>query len=290
MSNDRFSVLANRMAQIAKLNIINESDDGITREIKSRLWWTCYLTDTWASGGSGLPRQFNLLNAAPRLPMDERVFSGMQPGDPDVTPPEYSPGFWGYNVKLSCIYTLVADHLKTVVMTAAWDEEKIEDAVLELSVQLTAYEESLPVTMKYSPANLKLQIERGLGRQFIALHLALNHYYTLLFYQYLDRSRPTTTNGKAYADRCKQHALLFSDILHASRTHPGAEALYNIVGHVTVVSSSVLLHTFLFGNADEVQDMRQRLESNFESLVQLRKYWSSVELMVCTYTFNTLSI
>lgn len=274
------SVLANRMAQIAKLNTLDDSDDGITRDLKSRLWWTCYLTDTWASGGSGLPRQFNILNSAPRLPMDERVFNAMRPGDPDIPATEWTPGFWGYNVKLSCIYTQIADHLRMVVLTSAWDEEVIEDAVLELSVQLTAYEESLPLEMRYSPANLALQIERGFGRQFIALHLALNHYYTLLFYQYLDRSRPATTNGRAYAERCKQHAILFSGILHASRTQKGAEALYNIVGHVTVVSSSVLLHTFLFGNADEVQDMRERLESNFDSLVQLRKYWSSVELMV----------
>ncbi|KAH7411186.1 hypothetical protein BKA64DRAFT_662873 [Cadophora sp. MPI-SDFR-AT-0126] len=275
-----YFVLANRMAQIEKLNVVNEADDGITREIKLRLWWTCYLTDTWASGGSGLPRQFNILNVAPRLPMDEGIFWSMQPGDPDVSSYEWKPGFWGYNVKLACIYTQIADHTKRVVQTSAWDEEESEDTVLELSVQLTAYEESLPITMRYSPANLTLQVQRGLGRQFIALHLALNHYYVLLFYQYLDRNRPFTTNGKAYSERCKQHALLFCDILSASRTHAGAEALYNIVGHVTVVSSSVLLHTFLFGNPDEVLDIRRRLESNFESLVQLRKYWPSVELMI----------
>ena len=279
-------VLAHRMAQIEKLNALNEADDGITREIKLRLWWTCYLTDTWASGGSGLPRQFNILNVAPRLPMDEGIFWSMRPGDPDVSSYQWRPGFWGYNVKLACIYTQIADYTKLVVQTSAWDEEESEDTVRELSVQLTAYEESLPITMRYSLANLTLQVQRGLGRQFIALHLALNHYYTLLFYQYLDRNRPFTTNGKAYAERCKHHARLFCDILSASRTHGGAEALYNIVGHVTVVSSSVLLHTFLFGNSDEVLDIRRRLESNFESLVQLRKYWPSVELMVIAFSFD----
>lgn len=268
------------MAQIEKLNVFNETDGGITREVKLRLWWTCYLIDTWASGGSGLPRQFNLLNVAPRLPMDDEIFLNMRPGDPDIPSYQFRPGFWGYNVKLSSIYTQISDLTKRVVQTAVWDEDDIEDGVLELSVQLTAYEESLPITMRYSPANLTLQVQRGFGRQFIALHLALNHYYTLIFYQYLDRNRPVTINSKVYAKRCKQHALLFCDILRASRTHGGAEALYNIVGHVTVVSSSVLLHTFLFGNPDEVVDIRQRLESNFESLVQLCKYWPSVELMV----------
>lgn len=268
------------MAQIAKLNVFNDADDGITRETKLRIWWTCFLTDTWASGGSDLPRHFNILNLTPRLPMDEDIFGTMRPGDPDVPPDQWKPGFWGYNVKLACIYTSIADFTKYLVQTPTWDEEAIEDSVRELSVQLTAYEESLPVTMRYSSANLTLQVQRGYGRQFVALHLALNHYYTLLYYQYLDRNRPVTRNSSAYAQRCKQHALLFCDILSASRTHGGAEALYNIVGHITVVSSSVLLHTFLFGTLDEVVDIRRRLESNFDSLVQLRTYWPSVELMV----------
>jgi hypothetical protein len=268
------------MAQIAKLNVLNENDDGITRETKLRLWWTCYLVDTWASGGSGLPRQFDILNLAPRLPMDEEIFTNMRPGDPDVPSSEWRPGFWGYNVKMATIYSQITDLTKQIVHSSTWDEEVIEDGVRDLAVRLAAFEESLPMTMRYSPSNLTLQVKRGLGRNFIALHLGFNHYATLLFYQYLDRNRPFTTNGSAYAQRCKHHAILFSDIVKASRTCSGAEALYNIVGHVTVVSSSVLLHSFLFGNPDEVDDIRQRLESNFESLVQLRKYWPSVELMV----------
>ena len=125
-----------------------------------------------------------------------------------------------------------------------------------------------------------MHVSRGLGRTFIAFHLGYHHYCTLLFYQYLDLHRPPTRNGKAYATRCKVHATKFCDILKASREQREAEALYNIVGHITVVSSSVLLHTYLFGDVDELLDTRRRLESNLESLVQLRSYWSSVELMV----------
>ncbi|OBT92151.2 hypothetical protein VE01_10043 [Pseudogymnoascus verrucosus] len=275
-----YFVLANRMAQIAKLSVLNDADDGITRETKLRLWWTCYLVDTWASGGSGLPRQFDILNAAPRLPMDEEAFLNMRPGDPDVPASEWRPGFWGYNVKMATIYSHISDLTKRIIISTIWEEEAIEDAVRESAVELTAFEESLPTTMRYSLSNLTLQVERGLGRNFIALHLGYNHYATLLYYQYLDRNRPFTTNGAAYAQRCKHHATLFSEILEASRNHGGAEALYNIVGHVTVVSSSVLLHSFLFGDPNEVDYIRQRIESNFESLVQLRRYWPSVELMI----------
>jgi hypothetical protein len=287
LANIKWLVLANRMAQIAKLSVLNDADDGITRETKLRLWWTCYLVDTWASGGSGLPRQFDILNAAPRLPMDEEAFLNMRPGDPDVPASEWRPGFWGYNVKMATIYSHISDLTKRIIKSTIWEEEAIEDAVRESAVELTAFEESLPTTMRYSLSNLTLQVERGLGRNFIALHLGYNHYATLLYYQYLDRNRPFTTNGAAYAQRCKHHATLFSEILEASRNHGGAEALYNIVGHVTVVSSSVLLHSFLFGDPNEVDYIRQRIESNFESLVQLRRYWPSVELMVSVCPSNS---
>ena len=152
------------MAQIAKLGVLDDADDGITRETKLRVWWTCYLVDTWASGGSGLPRQFDILNLAPRLPMDEEVFSTMRPGDPDVLACEWKPGFWGYNVRMATIYNHITNLTKRIINSIVWDEEAIEDAVRELAVELTAFEESLPITMRYSLSNLTLQVERGLGQ------------------------------------------------------------------------------------------------------------------------------
>lgn len=77
------------------------------------------------------------------------------------------------------------------------------------------------------------------------------------------------------------NANIICDILRASREVEGADAIYDIVGHLAVVSSSVLVHTFLFGDTAELPDAKRRLESNLESLVQLREYWPSVELIVC---------
>jgi hypothetical protein len=273
-------VLANRMAQILNLGVVREADDGITRETKLRLWWTCFIIDTWASGGSNLSRQFKLQVRQPRVPMDEVTFFEMKPGDPDVTVMEWKPGLWGYMVKLVEIYARIQDLNKYLAESPEWDEDSIEDAVRGLAVELNAFEQDLRPEIRYSGTNLTLHTSRGIGRTFIAFHLGYHHYCTLLFYQYLDQRRPPTRNGKAYADRCKHHATVFCDILQASREHGGAEALYNIVGHLTVVSSSVLLHTYLFGEAEELPDIRARLESNFKSLVLLRNYWSSVELMV----------
>lgn len=212
--------------------------------------------------------------------MDETVFYLMRPGDPDVPDHLWKPGLWGHTVGLVNIYSKIQDLQKDLAEAAEWDEESMEDRVRRLHAEYVAFEESLGPQVRYSRENLAAYVARGLGRVFVSFHLGFFHYGTLLFYQYLDHRRPSTRNGRAYADRCKYHAMMVCDILRASREQEGAEALYNIVGHVTVVSSSVLLHTYLFGGTDELPEAKWRLESNLESLKQLRSYYPSVELMV----------
>lgn len=268
------------MVQILNLGTPNEADDGVTRETKRRIFWTCFIIDTWASGGSNLSRQFPWQAKQPRVPMDEAVFNQMNPGDADIADADWRPGLWGYMVRLVEIYVRIQQHHKQLAETAEWDEALMDISVQRLDADLAAFERSLGPGLTFSLENLAAFVSRGLGSTFIAFHLGYHHYYTLLFYQYLDQRRPATTNGKVYSDRCKHHAAVICDVLRASREVPGAEALYNIVGHVTIVSSSVLLHTYLFGEAHDLEGSMRRLESNFESLVQLRSYWPSVELMV----------
>jgi hypothetical protein len=282
--------LANRMAQILNIDVVNETDDGVTRETKLRIWWTCFIVDTWASGGSNLPREFKFEPERPRVPMDETTFFHMKAGGADVPDFEWKPGLWGHMVRPVEIYSQIQDLHKYLTETAEWDEERVENAVRGLDIDLIAFEQNLEPQMRYSLENLALYISRGLGRVFIAFHLGYYHYYTLLFYQYLDHRRHPTRNGKMYADRCKMNATIICDILKTSRELEGAEAIYDIVGHLTVVSSSVLVHTYLFGDADELPDARRRLESNLESLVQLRSYWPSVELMVSHHKLGNYSV
>ncbi|KAH8657800.1 hypothetical protein BX600DRAFT_514350 [Xylariales sp. PMI_506] len=275
-----YFALANRMAQILKLGQCDERDDGVTRELKRRIWWSCFITDTWASGGSNLSPQFKWQESRPRVPMDEAVFNEMKPGGPDIPDSEWRPGLWGHMVRLVQIYMQIQDLHRYLAETAEWNEDMMDDAVRDLDAELSAFDRSLEPRMHFSQENLAAYVECGLGSVFIAFHLGYHHYYVLLFYLYLDQRRPSTRNGRAYSDRCKTHATIVCDVLKASRETPGAEALYNIVGHVTIVSSSVLLHTYLFGETHEIADSRRGLESNFESLVQLRRYWPSVEQMI----------
>lgn len=226
----------------------------------------------------GLPEQ--------RLPMDEAVFAAMRSGEPDISDEAWTPGLWAHMVKLVDIYAEIQELHRHLVYADQWDEHAMEESVGRLETELTSFDTSLGPELSFSEENLTRFVRRGQGSVFVAFHLGYHHYYTLVFYQYLDQRRPHTKNGKRYARECKRHASIICDVLKASRETLGAKALYNIVGHVTIVSSSVLLHTYLFGESCDLDDSRRQLESNLLSLTELRSYWPSVELMVRPFRVN----
>lgn len=270
------------MALILDLESANDTEDGVSREIKRRVWWTCFLVDIWSSGGSSLSRQLTMTERRPRLPVEELMFFNLRPQDEDITETMWRPGMWTHMVGMVEIYKEIQDLIRYLVVMTEWDEEFIETTVHGLAVRLLAFEERFEPELQFSPENLAINASRGLGRLFTGFHLGYQYYCMLLFYQYLDKNRPPTANGNAYAARCKLHARKFCDISRLSREHDQAEALHYIIAHITVVSSSVLLHTYIFGDVSELQDTKLRLESNMEALVRLREYWPSVELNVST--------
>ncbi|KAK6507758.1 hypothetical protein TWF481_006180 [Arthrobotrys musiformis] len=268
------------MAQMLDLASGNENDDGITREMKRRIWWTCFIVDVWSSGGGSLARQLQVGENQPRLPLEEIRFLELQPGERDLTDDEWKAGIWSHMVRMIELYKEIQDLLRYLVATTQWDEDFIETTVHGLAIRLLAFEDRLGPELVFSADNVAKHAHRGTGRLFTGFHLGYQYYCMVLFYQYLDKSRPSTRNGAAYADRCKLHARRFCDILRTAREWPEAEALHNINAHITIVSSSVLLHNYMFGDASELADTQARLESNLEFMVKLRKYWPSVELIV----------
>lgn len=103
----------------------------------------------------------------------------------------------------------------------------------------------------------------------MGLHLGFHNYSTLLFYQYLDTRSTMTTRARQFASQCKHHALSYSEWLTRGRQQSGCEAVYPTVAHMAIVSSSVLLHTLLFGAENELLRSRQCPEANFEALLEL---------------------
>jgi len=255
------------MAQLLQLPKEDLVDGEVSREVKRRVWWSLYLIDRWASAGLGLPRHFYNGGLAPRLPMDEVMFSQLSvTGAKDMN--NWQPGIWSHMISLVEIFGHIQDLNHELVDQTHWDENSIESRVLSLAERLAKFEDELPPAMVYTIENLDFHVRRGIGRTFVALHLGYHHYCTLLYYQYLDQRRPPTPNTRMFAQRCKHHATEYCELIRTSNQHGGAEALYNIVGHMTVVSSSVLLHTLLLGDDHELPMARHRWS-------QISSSWSS---------------
>lgn len=101
----------------------------------------------------------------------------------------------------------------------------------------------------------------------------------MLLFPYLNRAASSLPHAATYAERCGERASGFDDLLRTSHQNPGCEAVYNIVGHMTVVSSPVLIHTLPFGDEAQVPPAKARLQSKFRVLTKLKDWWPSVTTM-----------
>lgn len=263
-----------------KLPESRENDNAITRETNCRIWWTLYMADRWCSAGSGLPRQMcDNDDGKVSLPIEEHVFQDVNFGTLGART-RAKPGLWAYKITLVQMFARIQD-LHRHVAEGAIEQKQIDERVSELAVQLDDWEQQLPEPNRFSSSTLQVYRERGLGGTFIDMHLGFHYYATLLFFIYLDVQRPLTLDTSQYSQMCKQHALQFSQLLEISRKTPGCEAVHATVGHMTVVSSAVLVHTLLFEEEPKRSASRDRLLSNFETLLQLQKLWPSMNSLVC---------
>ncbi|KFY94185.1 hypothetical protein V498_04006 [Pseudogymnoascus sp. VKM F-4517 (FW-2822)] len=217
-----------------------------------------------------VPSQYTMVNQHSNIRLRNEL-TGLEPGDPPPTP--WKPGLWTHYVVLVQIFGRVLDLNRRLVFPSDEDKTPIEEESQRLALELEDFERNLPADVRYSEANLAARIADSTGRMFVALHLGYHHYSTLLYYHYLENHKLSFAEpSRLYINRCKYHAAAFSDIVRVSLANNNAEAVYNIVGHMTVVSSSVLVHTVLFGGNSEVREARERLEVNFQLLVKLGEF------------------
>jgi hypothetical protein len=270
--------IAIRMAQILHLDVLDSTNTVVIQELKRRIWWTLFMCDRWCSAGNGIPRKMESFNRAVDLPMDEFIFHSLDQGG-TKTYTRHEPGLWAYMISLVEIFGPIQDLNRTVAHQNI-EDASLENAVLSLIKMLNAWEDNLPVYMRYNETNLDNYCAKGLGGVFMALHLGFNHYATLLYYQYLDINRVATRKEKEFAERCKEYAVAQSILLKTARERGDCPLMYPGVGHSAVISSSVLLHIVLFGREIEAIAAKAYLASNFEALRELRQYWPSLELTV----------
>ncbi|KAL1640685.1 hypothetical protein SLS58_006699 [Diplodia intermedia] len=258
------------MAQILSLPEASAADTAVDQEVKRRVYWTLYMVDRWNSAGT---RQ---LPDALKHPMPVHELEFHQPHFRYHA--SLNPGLWAYFISLASIFGEIQDlHRRHV--SGELEDVQFEEQAQGLAARLEQFAEGLPTELRLNVDNVRWHADQGIGRTFVALHLGFHHYSTLIHFQYLDIQLPRTPKQRLFASRCKHHANTYSDLLKLSTEIPNCDAVYNIVGHMTVVSS-MLLHILCFGEEEELPMARQRLEQNFQVLIRLRSYWPSVHKMM----------
>ncbi len=266
------------MACVLRLHETDLLDSPIDREVKCRVWWSLFMAERWCPPGLGLPRHLIKSEKMLDYPMDEGAFQAMSP---TTHPDDFTRrgGLWKHKVTLVDILGPIQD-LHMSLLSKRCEYSLLDDGVELLSGRLTDWHNSLPHHVVMNAANLDLHRDKGQGGTFVALHLGYHHYSTLLFYQYLDTMQHTTSAARNFAEMCRQHALSFSRLLHRARLQGDCHVLYLTVAHMTTVSSSVLLHMLLMGDETTIETAKVHLMYNFEALIELRKYWSSVHNVI----------
>ncbi|EMR62013.1 putative nadh dehydrogenase protein [Eutypa lata UCREL1] len=247
-------------------------------ETARRTWWSLYIAGRWCFAGLGLPRRAEEFDGPWDLPMDEITFRSLLPGQ-ETTETSRRPGLWAHMITLVRLFGPIQD-LNRRIAKGNSDSAELDQAVEHLGQQLIAWNETLPADSQMTVQNLHNQQQNGLGGPFIALHLSYHHYSTLLYFRFLEDCQAESSAHHTYIARCKRHASSFSDLLRLSRQIKGCGTNYPTIGHMIIVSSSVLLHTLLFADLDRLQEARRELNANFEALVEMQKCWSATSAMV----------
>lgn len=275
-SESLFFGIAIRSAHLLGLAQHSTEDGAVLRETKSRIWWTLYMIDRWSAAGLGTPRQLERQESQ-QLPLDEYDFHNLGVGQQCWENPTRM-GMWAYMILLVELFGPITD-LNHLIASGKASQEHISAQVSYLYSALQKWQSDLPQAMCLTSENLEFHKARGHGRTFVALHLGYFHYATLLFFHFLDNASASIPLAETYAERCRQHASAYSDLLKTSYELGECEGMHTIVGHMTVVSSSVLLHTLLFGDEEQLPSAKGRLESNFNILIRLKTWWPSVAQM-----------
>ncbi|KAF5598836.1 hypothetical protein FPCIR_2716 [Fusarium pseudocircinatum] len=269
--------IAIRMAQIMRLPYGKLSENPALAETRRRVFWTLFMADRWCSSASGLPRQIQDNDYAVDLPIDESIFQ--QAEFSLVGPTSPSLGIWAYKVMLAKIFGHIQDFNRGN-LGRGLRQEDFDAHVKVLAGQLEDWELNLPPHMQLSEQNIREHCSKGLGGTFIDLHLGFHHYATLLFFNYLESRRLYSQSTLHYSQLCKSHAFQFSQLLKISRERKGCEAVHAAVGHMAIVSSAVLVHVLLMGEMSELEAARSGLISNFKTLLELKRFWPSLEKLV----------
>lgn len=246
--------------------------------------------DNWSAAASSIPRQLVAELDFPR-PMEEIEFEQLIPGlqySERLPPLEdqqlyQSLGMWTHMIPLTQLITQI-DELHEMTVRNSKPQLEIYQTVQKIASSLDSWLLRLPEQLRYTPGNLERYSKLGHARTLIALHLGFHHHGQLLYYQFLHynsdtSAAPQTELAYTYANRCKEHAAGITNLLWHAYSTPGHECVWVVNGHLLAISSSVHLHTLLFGKRNvEIDAAKNMLKQNFEMIMDMRRYWPSLDL------------
>ena len=120
-------------------------------------------------------------------------------------------------------------------------QDQVDSRTLKLSRQLSDWEYQLPEHIRPTAPNIEQHRLKSLGGTLIDMYLGFHHYSTFLYFNHLSLRHGKQTRNPDFYRSCKSHAVQYSDLLRVSRQEKGCEAVYATVGHMTIVSSAVLV-------------------------------------------------
>lgn len=233
------------------------------------------MIDIWSSTGLQIPRQMHRSDNIAR-PIEESVFLKLSSSTTGLE--SSSSSIFAEMVHLSHIWAEIHDLNKSAV-DGCIEGEPLLHAVELLSDKLNCWRASLKPHLIGTRENLERYASIGLGSALAALHLGFHYYNEVLFYQFLaENNSQSFTATTIYRENCKAHASHFCDLLYTCNAIPGCECLYIMLGHMLVVTSTIYIHTLLFGTVEnQIVVARKRLQQNFAILTQLQSYWVKLD-------------
>lgn len=192
-------------------------------------------------------------------------------------------GMWTQMIPLTQLIVQI-DELHEMTVRNSKPQLEIYSTVQKIASSLDSWLLRLPEQLQYTSENLERYSKLGHGRTLIALHLGFHHHGQLLYYQFLHYNPETSTTPQSalaytYAKRCKEHAAGITNLLWNANSTPDHECLWVVNGHLLAISSSIHLHTLLFGNGNvEIEAAKSMLKQNFEMMMNMRRYWPSLDL------------
>ncbi|KFZ07716.1 hypothetical protein V502_09822 [Pseudogymnoascus sp. VKM F-4520 (FW-2644)] len=262
----------------------------VSREVRRRTWLSVIIAENWSATDMStqpvLSSEHDMLFPI----MDEVEFLTLQPDD-------FSDGLnfqssercmWAHMAGTIDIFRQISGMISKLSLNLR-SLDSYRSEISDLSQRLDHWVQRLPPELQYSMENLVYFGNAGLGRTLLGMHMGYHHFRQLLYYPFLnsqanhDVANPPhlLSCDRNYARICKKHALAISDIIKLGFHTSGCNPAYFLTGHILVVSSSIHLHTLLFGEDQAAADVaRERLVSNFEILMQLKMYWPVIDSSV----------